>query len=77
MTKGAFKPVGLALGHAMDRTKEGAMSEWKKTSCVLCFNNCGLEVITEGSKILKVKADRDRGHLGLQVPEEPAVRVHH
>jgi len=35
------------------------MSEWKKTSCVLCFNNCGLEVITEGSKILKVRADRD------------------
>ena len=35
------------------------MSEWRKTSCVLCFNNCGLEVITEGSKILKVRADRD------------------
>jgi anaerobic selenocysteine-containing dehydrogenase len=35
------------------------MSEWKKTSCVLCFNNCGLEVITEGSKILKVRGDRN------------------
>ena len=35
------------------------MSEWKKTSCVLCFNNCGLEVITKGSKILKVRADRE------------------
>jgi anaerobic selenocysteine-containing dehydrogenase len=35
------------------------MSEWKKTSCVLCFSNCGLEVITEGSKILKVRADKD------------------
>ncbi len=35
------------------------MGDWKKTSCVLCFNNCGLEVITEGSKILKVRADRD------------------
>ena len=35
------------------------MSEWKKTSCVLCFNNCGLEVITEGGKILKVRGDQE------------------
>lgn len=35
------------------------MSEWKKTSCVLCAQNCGLEVIAEGSQILKVRADRE------------------
>jgi len=35
------------------------VSEWKKTSCVLCFNNCGLEVITEGGKIVKVRGDRE------------------
>jgi len=35
------------------------MTEWKKTSCVLCAQNCGLEVISEGSKILKVRADRE------------------
>ena len=35
------------------------MSEWEKTSCVLCSQNCGLEVITEGSKIMKVRADRE------------------
>jgi len=35
------------------------MSEWQKTSCVLCFNNCGLEVTTEGSKIVKVRGDRE------------------
>ena len=35
------------------------MSEWQKTSCVLCFNNCGLEVITEGSKIIKVRGDKE------------------
>lgn len=35
------------------------MSEWKKTSCVLCYSNCGLEVITEGSKILKVRGDKE------------------
>jgi anaerobic selenocysteine-containing dehydrogenase len=26
---------------------------------VLCFNNCGLEVITEGSKIIKVRGDKE------------------
>jgi len=41
------------------------MSEWKKTSCVLCFSNCGLEVTTEGSRILKVRADK--GTLGHRV----------
>ena len=35
------------------------MSEWKKTSCVLCYQNCGLEVTTEGSRIIQVRADRD------------------
>jgi anaerobic selenocysteine-containing dehydrogenase len=35
------------------------MTEWKKTSCVLCAQNCGLEVIVEGSKILKARADRE------------------
>jgi anaerobic selenocysteine-containing dehydrogenase len=35
------------------------MSEWKKTSCVLCAQNCGLEVIAKGSQILKVRADRE------------------
>jgi predicted molibdopterin-dependent oxidoreductase YjgC len=35
------------------------MNEWQKTSCVLCFNNCGLEVITEGSKIIKVRGEKD------------------
>jgi anaerobic selenocysteine-containing dehydrogenase len=43
------------------------MSEWKKTSCVLCFCNCGLEVQTEGSRIVKVRADkqnpRSRGYV--------------
>jgi len=35
------------------------VSEWKKTSCVLCYNNCGLEVITEGSRIIRVRGDRE------------------
>ena len=35
------------------------MSEWKKTSCVLCGQNCGLEVVTEGNKVVKVRGDRN------------------
>ena len=35
------------------------MGEWKKTSCVLCGQNCGLEVEIENNKIIKVKGDKD------------------
>ncbi len=35
------------------------MSEWKKTSCILCYQNCGLEVITEGSHIVQVRGDKE------------------
>jgi anaerobic selenocysteine-containing dehydrogenase len=51
------------------------MSEWRKTSCVLCYHNCGLEVQTEGNKILKVRADkshpRTKGYMcrkGTRIP---------
>ena len=35
------------------------MSEWKKTSCVLCAQNCGLEVRTEGNRIVQVRPDKE------------------
>jgi anaerobic selenocysteine-containing dehydrogenase len=35
------------------------MGEWKKTSCVLCAQNCGLEAEIENNKIVKVKGDKD------------------
>jgi len=35
------------------------MGEWKKTSCVLCGQNCGLEVEIQGNKIVSVKGDKD------------------
>jgi anaerobic selenocysteine-containing dehydrogenase len=47
--------------------EEQAMGEWKKTSCILCSQNCGLEIVNEGSKIVKVKGDqenpRSKGYL--------------
>lgn len=35
------------------------MTEWKKTSCVLCGNGCGLEVLVEKNRIIKVRGDKD------------------
>jgi anaerobic selenocysteine-containing dehydrogenase len=35
------------------------MGEWKKTGCVLCAQNCGLEVLVENNRIVKVKGDKE------------------
>ncbi|MCG6881410.1 MAG: molybdopterin-dependent oxidoreductase [Deltaproteobacteria bacterium] len=34
-------------------------SRWQKTGCVLCAQNCGLEVLVENNRITRVKPDRD------------------
>jgi len=34
------------------------MSEWKKTGCALCAQNCGLEVLVENNRIVKVRGDK-------------------
>lgn len=31
---------------------------WKKTACIICSLNCGLEIKTEGSRITKIKGDK-------------------
>ena len=35
------------------------MGEWKKSGCVLCAQNCGLEMEIEDNRIVKVKGDKD------------------
>jgi anaerobic selenocysteine-containing dehydrogenase len=35
------------------------MGEWKKTGCVLCAQNCGLEVFVEDNRIVKTRGDKD------------------
>lgn len=35
------------------------MGEWHKTSCVLCPINCGLEVLVEDNRMVKVRPDKD------------------
>jgi anaerobic selenocysteine-containing dehydrogenase len=40
---------------------------WKRTACILCYVNCGLEVSIEGGAIARVRGDRanqrSRGYL--------------
>ena len=35
------------------------MKQWHKTACVLCAQNCGLEVLVEDNRMVKVRPDRD------------------
>jgi anaerobic selenocysteine-containing dehydrogenase len=39
--------------------KEWIMNEWKKTTCVLCANICGLEALVEDNRITRVHGDKD------------------
>jgi len=34
------------------------MSKWHKTACVLCAQNCGLEVLVEDGRMVKVRPDK-------------------
>ena len=34
------------------------MTDWQTTCCVLCAQNCGLEVRAEGSRILEVRPNK-------------------
>jgi anaerobic selenocysteine-containing dehydrogenase len=35
------------------------MSEWHKTGCVLCAQNCGLEILVEDDRMVKVRPDKE------------------
>ena len=35
------------------------MEQWHKTGCVLCAQNCGLQVLVENNRMVKVKPDKD------------------
>ena len=35
------------------------MADWQKTGCVLCAQNCGLQVLVEDNRIVKVRPDQD------------------
>ena len=33
-------------------------TEWKKTACIICALNCGLEVQTDGRRIVRIRGDK-------------------
>ena len=35
------------------------MGKWHKTGCVLCAQNCGLELLVENGRIVRARPDRD------------------
>jgi anaerobic selenocysteine-containing dehydrogenase len=35
------------------------MSDWHKTGCVLCAQNCGLEILVEENRMVKVRPDKE------------------
>ena len=35
------------------------MGEWHKTGCVLCAQNCGLEILVENDRMVRVRPDKD------------------
>jgi len=37
----------------------GNMGSWHKTGCVLCAQNCGLEVMVQDGRMVKVKPDKE------------------
>ena len=39
-------------------TTDKDAGEWKKTACILCAVNCGLEVQTSGAHITRIRGDK-------------------
>jgi anaerobic selenocysteine-containing dehydrogenase len=42
----------------MSTTENQAVKNWQQTMCVLCYVNCGVEVLTEGRNITRVRGDK-------------------
>ncbi len=53
------------------------MGEWKKTGCVLCAQNCGLEVLVENNRIVKVRGDKSNVRSEGYVCRKGANIAHH
>ena len=43
----------MAWGH-----DDVAPTPWQKTACIICSLNCGLEVQTEGRRIVRIRGDK-------------------
>jgi hypothetical protein len=38
------------------------MTDWQKTGCILCAQNCGFEVQMTDNKIVRILLDKDNLH---------------
>ncbi|MFI0451834.1 hypothetical protein [Actinomadura sp. 6N118] len=36
-----------------------AEATWHKSACILCENNCGIQIQTEGRRFAKIRGDKD------------------
>lgn len=43
-------------GNAMSSTADG---QWKTTACILCENNCGIQVQAQGRRFVKIRDDKE------------------
>src|SRR5512134_2696736 len=64
--------TGLALDSASARA-----SDWKQTACILCSINCGIEVQTEGRRIVRVRGDKSHPLSQGYTCEKPARLDHY
>jgi len=54
------------------------MSDWHKTSCVLCPQNCGLEILVGNNKMVRARADRQNPRsAGYVCRKGTSVAYHH
>ena len=42
----------------MSTKQDVALTPWHKTACIICSLNCGLEVQTEGQRIVRIRGDK-------------------
>ena len=42
----------------MSNNEEASSSPWRKTACIICSLNCGLEVQTEERRIVRIRGDK-------------------
>lgn len=40
-------------------TDTGTAANWAKTACILCENNCGIQIQVEGRRFAKIRGDKD------------------
>jgi hypothetical protein len=54
--------VGVSAVTAEASSESTAASEWAKTACILCENNCGIQVELDGRRFAKIRGDKEHVH---------------